>query len=211
MKENNASLLHSGTLLVAARRSYERSLHSREEAMPSIVLSAMTLECFLNELEERLQDGLLVQPSDALALLKGVMSLLEDERASILLKIDAIHLILSGVRIDRGRLPFQDVRFLSELRNSLIHRRPENFKLGRQDQEYEPHKFVKYLSQRGVISRPPTTNPPSWSQYVLVPQTARWAHNTVVDMVQTIVGWLPPGNLRTTTEFIISDWQAIAT
>lgn len=182
------------------------------DAMASIILSALTLECFVNEYEERLESEFLNQGLSPLITLKDTLNLLEEERASLLTKIDAIHLVLVGSRIDRGKLPFQDVRFLNELRNALVHRRPERFEWDFKNptKEYKPHKFVMHLIQRGVIEKPHPNSPPSWSQYVLVPETARWAHNTVVTVSKDIISWLPSGNFKATTEIMAREWDEIA-
>lgn len=212
MEAKYSLLLHSGHLLMLSKQAYERSLQRSSDAMASIVLSTLTLECFLNELGARLENEFLHGRLECLSRLKDTLDLLEEERASLLTKIDAVHLVLIGFRIDRGCLPFQDVRFLNELRNALIHRRVERFEweFDNSTREYEPHKFVKYLMQRGIIQRPPPTNPPSWSQYVLVPEAARWAHNTVARISRDIVSWLPEGNLKTTTSFMVGEWSQIA-
>ena len=204
-------LLHSGHLLMLSKQAYERSLQQSWEAMASIVLSAISFECFVNECEERLESEYLNQRLDQLSTLRDTLNILEEERASLLTKVDAMHLALVGSRIDRGKLPFQDVRFLFELRNAFVHRRPERFEweFENPDREYEPHKFVRYLTQRGIVQKPNPKNPPSWSQYVLVPETARWAHNTVVVVSKDIVSWFPAGNFKTTTEFMFREWTEI--
>lgn len=204
-------LLHSGHLLMQSKQAYERSLQKSWEALASIVLSAVSFECFVNECEERLGSEFLNQKLAPLAALKEMLNILEETHASLLTKVDAMHLILVGSRIDRGKLPFQDVRFLFELRNALVHRRPERFEWDFEnlDREYEPHKFVKYLTQRGVIQKPNTKNPPVWSQYVIVPETARWAYNTVIVACKDIFAWLPDGNFKTTTGFMLREYTEI--
>lgn len=205
-------LLHSGHLLMLSKQAYERSLQRSWEAMASIILSAITFECFVNECEARLESEYLHQGLDQLCKLRDMLNLLEEERVSLLTKVDTMRLALVGSRIERGKLPFQDVRFLLELRNALVHRRPERFEwdFENQDREYEPHKFVRHLVQRGIIQKPNPKNPPAWGQYVLVPETARWAHNTVVTVSKDICSWFPAGNFKKIIEVSLREWTEIA-
>ena len=64
--------------------------------------------------------------------------------------------------------------------------------------------------RRQVIATPHPADPPSWSQYVLVPETARWSYNTAVKCASALVAWLPNGKFRTMTEFLYRDWKELA-
>lgn len=109
-------LYSSGQILMLARKSCDRT-----EALSSILLSVVGLECFFNEFHEK----------------------------------------LTSTDID-GPKSLQDLVFLIQLRNGLIHRKPEKFdyELGHPEREYEPHQYVQYLVSRGVIQGPDSRNPP---------------------------------------------------
>jgi len=202
---------HSGHLLVLARRAYERSLTDRSNALESILMSAITVECFVNEFEELLGSRFLGTSLSELGKCAQTMELLEELRAPLMDKIDGLHLCLKGARIDRGRRMTQDLALLFQLRNALVHRRAERF-----DWEpdgtgtYEHHKFVKHLAQRGVIADPAAGSPSSWSQHCLVPPTALWAHDVVVTAAKEIVSWFPDGHFKETISFHSADWKLIA-
>ena len=64
--------------------------------------------------------------------------------------------MLTETEIDKGSRKHQDLLMLIRLRNELVHRRPESTgEWGMEDvQAFEPHRFVRYFSERGVIDRP---------------------------------------------------------
>ncbi len=208
----SSTVYHSGHLLTLARKAYERSLSQSSDAMTSIMLSAVSFECHLNELAERLSIDIFTEPSDTLSRLRDTLGLLAESRASVTTRFDAVHLALCGRQIDRGASLFQDLKLLYQLRNALVHRRPEKFEweLVGPTRTYEPHQLVKQFVQRHVIPEPHPSAPPSWSQYVLVPETARWGYNTVVRCSLSACGWLPEGKFKSMTQFLTREWQEIA-
>jgi hypothetical protein len=202
---------HSGHLLLLARKAYERSLADRSNTLESILMSAITMECFVNEFEELLSSRFIGTSPSELRKCAETMELLEQLRAPLLDKIDGLHLCLKGARIDRGSRMTQDLALLFQLRNALVHRRAERFEWEPDGTAmYEHHKFVKHLAQRGVIEDPAAGSPSSWSQHCLIPPTARWAHNVVVTMAKEIVSWFPEGNFKKTISFHSADWRPIA-
>lgn len=204
-------LLHSGNLLVQAKQAYDRSCNGSHDAMGSIVLVALAFECFMNECEERLHTESTIHMDGVLIKLHDSLNILEEEKASIFSKIDAFHLGTKGQRLDRGRQPFQDLKFLWDLRNALIHRHVEHIQWSLEDPNvtYEPHRFVKYLYQRKIIALPEPNAPSGWSQYVLVAETAKWAINTVIAAEIEIIDWLPEGIFKTLTKKLVEGWTAI--
>lgn len=62
-----------------------------------------------------------------LADLAYTLGALEERRAGIMQKAEAIHYFLTGEKPEWGALPYQDLRILSALRNELVHRKPEAF------------------------------------------------------------------------------------
>lgn len=194
--------MHSGTMLLQARKAYERSQRESWDAMTSILLSALALECFVNELDELIANRVLDDAIPELISSRIVTALLEESKASLIPRIDAYHFALRGKPIDRGQGPMQDLKFLIQLRNALVHRKSERmlFPVTDGDGARKTHKFVSYLAARKIIPKSEAHVPGAWSQYVLVPSVAMWAHNTVVDLTMEIVSWLPEGNFKCISE-----------
>lgn len=208
----NSHVAHSGHIFMLARKSYERAVEAdKYESLSSILLSAIGLESFINELEHRLQAERFTQEQERLRDLAYTLSALEQRRAGIVQKIDAIRYFLTGEKPDWGAQPYQDLRFLSGLRNELVHRKPESFVFAMDDPDrtYEPHRYVQYLVERGVIDAPHPQSPPQWSAYVVRPETAGWAYNTVVEIISNLVSILPEGNFARISRFLTKELRPL--
>lgn len=208
----NSYITHSGHILMLARMSYKRAAEAQKyEALSSILLSAIGLESFINEFEHRLQGEIFTHGQPRLADLAYTLGTLEDRRAGIIQKAEAIHYFLTGEKPDWGALPYQDLRILSALRNELVHRKPEAFVYVYDDPEhdYQPHRYVQYLVSRGVIEVPNPKNPPQWSAYVVCPETARWAYNTVIEIISDFVARLPEGSFAEVSRFLSKELRTL--
>ncbi len=107
--------------------------HERE-ALSSIVLAVISCESFINELPEIAKQW----SSDARrpGWLKAVTQMLEQaeqSRASIESKYQLAKFIFTAEPFDKGAMPFQDFALLIEVRNILIHAKPLEVSLERDD------------------------------------------------------------------------------
>ena len=192
----NSTLNSAGHILLVARNAYFRSAtYDQYDALSSITLSAVGLECFVNEFADRLSADYLHQNDKSLCDVEYALAAIERSHGSLRTKIDAIGFYLTRERINWGHAPFQDLAFLLKLRNKLVHRKPEKFDYDFDDpeREYTPHDDVAFLVSRKIICPPNSKTPPQWGAYVLCPETARWAFNTVVDVILEIVALIPEG------------------
>lgn len=206
--------MNSGRIMLIARKSCQRATdHDQDDSLAAIVLSAMALECFLNEFEDRLRSSQFEREPRHLRDLSFSLTTLEEKRAGIRAKISTIHYFLTeGSKIDWGHPPFQDTKVLIDIRNKLIHRKPERFEyeFENTDRDYEPHNLVKYLVSRSVIDAPHSKVPAQWSPYVICPATARWAYNSTLQTTSALVSILPQGSVFSgTIRFLTKNFQPI--
>ncbi|MFT3857625.1 MAG: hypothetical protein QM742_09055 [Aquabacterium sp.] len=176
-------IYHAGHIFFVARNAYERSLKDQSEAMPSIILSTIALECFVNETIEQLNGTLPKLAGADLSTAVSWLEFAESKKSSTLEKIETFHLALTGKKADRGSQLDQDLALLYQLRNALVHRKAEqagDWDPSDSERKYEPHRFVRLLVQRGIISSPPPNYPPLWSRFVLQHKTAKWSFNTAI-------------------------------
>src|SRR6185369_12701836 len=96
----------SGHVMMLAKKACERCATEPFEALSAILLSMIGFECFLNELEERLQQEK-SGPHKSLSDLGFTLRSLAESRASMVSRIEAIHYFLSGSKVDWGKLPYQ--------------------------------------------------------------------------------------------------------
>ena len=196
-------LYHHGHLLLLAKNAYDRCLDYPYEASVSIMLSVITLECYVNELQCRIDAFLIHESNDTLKDLSFHLNEYEKNRNSLISKLELILYCLKKEKFDRGSRHFQDIRMLINIRNALVHRKPESTsKLGSNAEEsYSLHPFTKFLVDRGLIEKPHEKILPVWSQYLNSPKVAAWAYNTVVDSIISTVSMLPESTTKKIEEF----------
>ena len=171
----------------------------------------MALECYVNDLTHQSSQEIYRIGIKELQDLNYILTTLEDSRASLVAKIEATYYILTGNKFDRGNKAHQELSMLIRLRNELVHRKPEptgewgvNF-----EQEFEPHKLVKFFVDRNIIEKPSPNSPPSWSQYLNRPEVAKWAYNVAATQIIDIASWLPGSHLSYIQSFMVKDIEKI--
>ena len=184
----------SGKHLSLARSACKRAEENSSESIVGIIFSAMAIETFLNEVIEQGSGLQHIVTSKAekerIQTMASVLGELEKQRVSVRVKIEMAHFILKGKSLDKGSLPYQDFALLTDLRNALIHKKPETFATALPldlSVTIEPHPLVKSLADRKLIPLPPKRSAPQWETYISVPEVAVWAHNLAIDMVKLIV------------------------
>lgn len=195
-------IYQAGHIFLVARRAYERSIVDSSEAMPSIILSTVALECFVNETIERLSKNIFHE-SEQIIQTANWLEFVEAKKGSTLDKFETFHLALTGTKIKRGESPYKDLSLLYQLRNNLVHRKPEPFgdwDPNDSEKTYEPHKFVRLLAEKNIVSIPPPNMPPIWSPFILHDRTAKWAFNSAVTGVKYIVSLLPESTFSSITK-----------
>lgn len=196
------TLLKSSPLFLLALKAAERSKIDRRESISAIILSAISFEAFINELEDTLSRYVSDKDPISLKTLKYFLRDLEDGKASIKLKVHSIFYILTQSIPKKGELPYQDFSLLIDLRNYFVHSKPETFiwDVDKTDKGYDHHKLLKKLASRKVIKLPKSGQRQSSSQYILCHEVADWACVTVEKMIKEIVAVIP----RTTFDRMLS-------
>lgn len=205
-------LYHHGHILFLAKKAYERSVDDHSESFVSIALSAMALECYVNDFTHQSSSSIFSQNEKSISDLTYILSALENAKSSLIAKIEAIIFLLTGAEMDKGGAIHQELAMLMKLRNELVHRKPESlgsWNFDNVEKEYEPHRYVKFFYDRGIIEKPLGGNPPTWSQYLNNSDVARWAYNLVVRTIEHIVFILPSGNLSKVQSMMIKDMVKI--
>jgi hypothetical protein len=172
------SLIHSAANSIKYAESYA------EDAQITIILSALAVESFLNELANLNKYSPQEELSIPLQLAASVLSELEENNAQIKLKVMMSHYALTGNMIDKGAQPYQDFELLVNLRNALVHPKPIIT-------DGELHKFVKQLVSRKVIKSPQNEQMETWRKSVLQPSVARWAYSTATSIILDLIDKIP--------------------
>jgi hypothetical protein len=188
-----------------AKKAYYRSQHDQQESLNGILLSALAFECFMNEFEDIAQDCIGQKDLHRLQTLRDIIADLEKGNAHLRIKIQAIHYFLTLRKLSFGRAPYQDLSILIDIRNTLVHRKPEKFEwdIDNPEKEYDPHRFVKFLADRQVIKRPPKMHPGTWSLYVIRSEVAKWAYDTAVAVIKDIAIVIPASRFARRIHFLV--------
>ncbi len=176
-------------------------------SVTSIVMSALAVEAFINELAEAAdmaQIGREWITSAALAQLKDLANALKDievGQGSVGLKYQIAYRMLSGSTFPRGRSPFQEFKQLVTLRNLLVHLKPGD--RHSPSGHVEPREsLIRDFQQRGYTrTRGRKAGDPlggmSWLQELQTVQMADWAYSTARSIIAAVGEALPEDPPRT--------------
>lgn len=202
------------------RDETRRVMAADSQALPassitSIVMSALAVEAFINELAEAadmaqigregITSAALVQLQDLANALKEI----EDSQGSVVLKYQMAYLILSGGTFQRDRSPFQEFKQLVTLRNLLVHLKPGDRHT--QSGHVEPKQnLIRDFQQRGYTrTRGRKAGDPisgegrdplggmSWLQEIQTVQMADWAFNAARSIIAAVGEAIPTDPPRT--------------
>ena len=204
MASDGAYFLNSRVLYRMAKQAYERTQSAssdtapdQDDALIAVLLSAATLETFIADLAlcARAGSQLSSTPSPVLAL-ADTLDEVERSRGSVRLKYLMAKMILSRQPYDKGGKPYQDFDLLFDVRNAIIHHKPEKI-------NKDPHAIVVALAARGLCKRPDPHTRSSWLPHVSTRAIARWACNVVRDMVASITESFPKDANKTPNPFLL--------
>ena len=197
-----------GTLLVVARRGCERSKDVGQEAIVAIVFSALAVEGFVNHLATLTSGPLAERSGEELRAFAGIMGDLEDQRVGVETKIQMAYYVLTREVLDRGALPYQDFSLLVDLRNGLVHSRPERIDWPPRT-DWNPHRLVQRLVDRKVIPKPSSGQAPQFQAVVCCHEVACWAYNLALTMMNFLIEALPAGDFKESSAFIAGNFPPI--
>jgi len=187
--DNELTYFSTTTLFDIAKEAYRRSISSKHEnqlcndALVAIVFATSTLEAWISQTIFIAKKWTKKPPKiiEAFATLLGE---LDSNKTSASLKIFMSHWVICGKRLDRGAEPYQSFDLLVDIRNSLIHLKPD--KVGTE----HIHKLLLQLKSKGLISDfDPKALRMCWVLHISNPHIAKWACNTAASMIQQFVKW----------------------
>jgi len=176
-------------------------------AVTSIVMSALAVEAFINELAEAAdmaqigREGITSAALDKLQDLANALKEVEASQGSVTLKYQIASLILSGGTFQRGSSPFQELAQLVALRNLLVHLKPGDRHSS--SGHVEPtQSLIRDFQQRGYTrTRGRKDRDPlggmSWLQEIQTVQMVDWAYNAARSIIATVGKAIPTDPPRT--------------
>jgi len=167
--------------LRAARKSKSKYTN---DALVAIIFSVSTLEAYLSEVIDSAKAFSTMHPR--IKFLGELFGCLDEKQISLKDKYNLVRLILCEKAFDTGGPPFQDFSLLVNIRNALIHLKPDKTS----STETRKTNIIKELRQKKII--PEEENPflkstgkrASWVMYLLNPSVAKWSCNAANLMMQ---------------------------
>ena len=164
-------------------------LGGQQQALIAIVFSVAALEAFLNEAAELAGDP--YWDHEAISTFADIMA--DVERFRLEAKLVLAGWIFSGKRLDKGQQPYQDFNLLIELRNSLIHYKPNPSIPDTSTPEQIRHALTEKFRSKNILAddEDPKLQPYSWIYRFQTKAIANWSCRTAALMVKDLVSQTP--------------------
>jgi len=201
-----ATFFSSNILAQIAFNSATRSLTNSDDNLVAALFSAAWVEASLNELIHKLTatDEKNLDPQSLTAKQTVVaIDLFDSKSASVEMKLNVLCVTTTNRQIDWGSQPWQRLALLIQLRNWLVHLRPERMKVrsGAEGEasslvSREVHKLVRALKDSGAIAEIPRGHLVPVAIAASLPGVGVWSYRVAYDTLAAVVGWHPPWKPR---------------
>lgn len=199
----------SGSFLSVSRRAAEATTRDPSQAVVTVIFAITSVEALVNGVLERAARSNSVEDPAIARLVNLVRALRANEsRMPLVAKIGLIRSALVDEAPDWQAAPLDDFRLLIQVRNALIHARPE--RVGFTSAEHRLDRVARRLAERRVVTLEPgvihslmsvirTQAVADWA-YLTAEQTFRYLAATMpgVYLPNTILmrlpGWRPPSD-----------------
>lgn len=221
MQPNQGFIIYSDHLFKIAKNGYQKAsqgdkIYRQNDAIVAIVFSALALEAFINELlviakMEKLsgssEDWLdklieaIEEPSTDGISAKKPNGKWKSTWEKFMLASKAL-----GSKFDKKSSPYEDFADLFQLRNCLVHLKPEDLIEPDEDEiyNYVGRKLIERLQSKGILQQ--YTSVKSITLLVSTAEAASWACETTSKMVIAILDKLD----KTATSDFTKDNQQLA-
>jgi hypothetical protein len=190
-----AIFLSANELHRVARDAVKAAHTESLQSLVAVMFSCAYVEAALNELLHQIAEAETenVKRLGPLARAAG----LYEKTAAVSRKLGVLGAAASGKEVDFGSQPFQDFDLLLELRNWLVHLRPEPLTLRENPSEEgtslindQYHKLIERLAQWKVIEIP-RSHLLSVTSAAQLPGVAPWSLRTAEAVLQEVHRWIP--------------------
>lgn len=185
-------------LLSIAEKSLSRSSSDAQESLVAIMFSCAALESFINESYEPIRylkrDDILPGIIEYATMMQAMVL----GREQLKCKYDKALLHFSGTSQHKGAQPYQDFKILVNIRNSVLHNKPDTFTKKFNTNEPPPlkqindhPKFIRQLKSNKIIDN--TDFHCNWIDLIMSEKVSQWAFSTTNKMIGKLISSAPPG------------------
>lgn len=183
----------SVNLLSVARKAVNRSKTERDQATVAILFSAAAIESCINDI---LEFSKFIDDDPRMESLHALLYEAEEQHARVGLKLQIICAVLRNAPLKRGERLYQDFELLFQLRNSVVHMRPDRGESDFFTHKRKQHKPSQTLIARGIISGKDAESASTWLDIVCSQAVAKWAYQAAVRVALEIYGMITSERLR---------------
>lgn len=204
MNVPTATKYTSGRLFHLARQAAERAETDPPNALSALLLSAIAFEAFFNDVIDMASFPWSDNEPWEIRAFAYLSEILAERHVPLDCRLETGFYVLTHKPLERGHQPFQDLQLLLELRNRLVHKRPESAPMPAlgHTPEPSPHRLIERLVDRKVIPAPSGADAPFLLQYLEAPAVAHWAVKTAVAMAKGLVAAIPMSNTASTVRSV---------
>jgi hypothetical protein len=216
LSSNAGMLFNNATEMCRAISAPQDSPVHQREALASILLAFFSTEAFINELGQ-LAEFVARDRADLpgwIATLASILEEAENSRSPIESKYVLAHFILTGRPFDRAAQPFQDFALLTDVRNVLVHRKPLDARLEKDESgvyKWSEPKLMRQLQSAKIIQATDSLRKAAERNkadtliadavgQVSTQAVAAWACRTAAAIVNAIIDGIPSGSFRALVE-----------
>ncbi|MDD3603649.1 MAG: hypothetical protein PHD86_00485 [Kiritimatiellae bacterium] len=186
----------AGQLISLAHDACTRAEEVYPESITAIVLASLAVEAFVNELTHNMQHPITHKHPANLDTLGHLIKDLDTNRGNLNNKVDVIYYFLTNKKPPRGDSVYQNFTALIELRNKLVHSRPNRYSTA-DDPIHNDPGFMKLLFDQSIVDRSAAKTEYSWHTLIQHPKVAKWAYSSAVNLIKDIWNLLPAGEEST--------------
>jgi hypothetical protein len=186
-------------------------------ALSAITWSAVWVEATLNDLWHFLENSPGATLTEAEQRLRDLVRSLQLSGRSVPVRtrLGALFVATRDGEFPASEAPWRDFLLLYQLRNAIVHQRPERFQSrlipssdGHQELPTKLHDLLERMIELGVVPRPkPGTFYPLMNALRSTP-TAMWAFRTAASTIRAILALLAPSQLHNRLEVSVSQVPA---
>lgn len=196
----NGTYFHAGQIFDIAKKAYEKSVSQTKQNKPSddalvaIIFAVLTLEAVMSQVIHMAKSFAKMSPQ--IDMFADFFNEFDDARTSLKDKYFLAHWFLCDKKLNRGTKLYQDFSLLIDIRNALVHLKPDKVSVKNKIDNLLKGLNNRNLLSEGFLPRYKSGERATWVFYISNSNVAKWACNTAVSMIEGFWKETPDDKVR---------------
>ncbi len=184
----NMAYFHTGQIFSIAKEAYNKSISQTQQNKPSddalvaIVFAVLTLEAVMSQVIHMAKSFAKMSPK--IDMFADFLNQLDSARTNLKDKYFLAHWLLCDKKLSRGAKLYQDFSLLIDIRNALVHLKPDKVSVKNKIDNLLKRLDDRNLLSEGFLPRYKSGERAIWVFYISNSNVAKWACNTAVSMIE---------------------------